>query len=267
MNFPVERWYESIIVRRSRRRYDKRGLEPEMVSHLREFTSDLNNYTGGARVVLVTESPEKVFKGIIGSYGQIKGAPAYAAFIGDAHNQYIQEIVGYMGECFILEATSMGLGTCWVGGFFDSEVVKSQVTVADHEKVFAVTPVGFAVMEHDTEEKMVSGLVSSHKRKDLKGLTRGIPREQWPDWVKTALEAARLAPSAINRQPWRFLVEKDAITISVDSAFLQLGVSKRLDCGIAMLHLELGARIQGVRGDWESLNSPDVARFVLKGRA
>ena len=264
MNFPVERWYESIFSRRSRRRYDKRGLEPDMVSHLREYTNDLNNFTGGARVVLVTESPEKVFKGIIGSYGQIKGAPAYAAFRGDAHNQYVQEIIGYMGECFILEATSLGLGTCWVGGFFDSGVVKSQVAVAENEKVFAVTPVGFSVKENNTEEKLVSGIVTAHKRKDLKALCRGIPREQWPDWVNTALEAARLAPSAINRQPWRFLVEKDAVTISVDSAFLQLGVSKRLDCGIAMLHLELGARMKGIKGEWESLNSPDVARFVLK---
>lgn len=264
MNFPVERWYESIFSRRSRRRYDEHGLEPDMVSHLRDFTSDLNNFTGGARAVLVTESPEKVFKGIIGSYGRIKGAPAYAAFIGDVHNPYVHETVGYMGECFILEATSLGLGTCWVGGFFDSEVVKSQVHIEENEKVFAVTPVGFAVKEHDTEEKMMSGFVSSHKRKDLRSLCRGVPRDQWPDWVKTALEAARLAPSAINRQPWRFLAEKDAITISVDSAFLQLGVSKRLDCGIAMLHLELGARTNGVKGEWESLNSPDVARFVVK---
>ncbi len=38
-------------------------------------------------------------------------------------------------------------------------------------------------------------------------------------------------------------------------------ISKRLDCGIAMLHLELGARAAGTSGSWEFLKSPGVAQF------
>jgi len=69
----------------------------------------------------------------------------------------------------------------------------------------------------------------------------GLNRE-WPDWIISALEAARMAPSAVNRQPWRFSVEEDdSIKISVDSFRDPYRISKRLDCGIAMVHIEVGA--------------------------
>lgn len=58
-------------------------------------------------------------------------------------------------------------------------------------------------------------------------------------------------------------MEEDAITISVDSSQDSYQISKRLDCGIAMLHLEVGARFGGVKGYWEHLNPPNVAKFTL----
>jgi hypothetical protein len=38
---------------------------------------------------------------------------------------------------------------------------------------------------------------------------------------------------------------------------------KALDCGIAMLHFELGALTNGGVGGWELLEAPDVARYHL----
>ena len=92
-----------------------------------------------------------------------------------------------------------------------------------------------------------------------------LDEQACPLWAKEALEAARLAPSAANRQPWRFLLTENSITITVDGLRDTHGVSKRLDCGIAMLHIELGARHAGVEGRWEYLQPPDVARFTITG--
>jgi len=79
--------------------------------------------------------------------------------------------------------------------------------------------------------------------------------------MKKAVEAARLAPSAVNRQPWRFAIQGDSIVVGADSDKDAGRISKRLDCGIAMLRLELGALAAGVRGRWEFLPHPQVARF------
>ena len=40
--------------------------------------------------------------------------------------------------------------------------------------------------------------------------------------------------------------------------------SKNLDCGIAMLHLEVGALKAGVSGSWEYLKGKEVARFLVE---
>lgn len=104
----------------------------------------------------------------------------------------------------------------------------------------------------------------SHNRLPLSRMVRGLPDEQWPDWVNISLEAARLAPSAVNRQPWGFYVQDDGITVFVRTGGPEFNVSKRLDCGIAMLHLEVAAVSSGCRGEWEFLPSPQVAKFNVR---
>jgi hypothetical protein len=49
----------------------------------------------------------------------------------------------------------------------------------------------------------------------------------------------------------------------VDSALVEWGISKRLDCGIAMLHIEVAALDCGVKGKWELLEAPRVAKFTV----
>jgi hypothetical protein len=205
-----------------------------------------------------------VFKGIIGSYGRVKGAPAFIAFIGDMDDPFIQEKVGYTGEGIILEATALGLGTCWVAGFFRPKVVASLIDISDKERVLAVTPAGHAQQPESWEERSMASLARSHSRLPLSKLVRGLPREKWPDWVGICLEAARLAPSATNRQPWGFDVQENSITVFVRTGGSGFNVSKRLDCGIAMLHLEVAAANCGCKGEWELLASPQVARFRVR---
>ena len=90
-----------------------------------------------------------------------------------------------------------------------------------------------------------------------------VSGEMSDNWIKTALEAARIAPSAGNRQPWRFNISEDSITVFTNSNRRDFRVSKDLDCGIAMLHIELGALVSGVKGSWEFLNHPEVARYSI----
>ena len=87
--------------------------------------------------------------------------------------------------------------------------------------------------------------------------------EELPEWIITALKAARLAPSAVNRQPWRFRIGEKAVTIELDSQEKNENRAKNIDCGIAMLHLEVGALKAGVSGVWQYLGGEKVARFLV----
>lgn len=265
MQIPEAKWYDAIFRRRSRRQFNRKVLSQEIVNHFLDFSRELEKNIDGARAVIITSDSDKVFRGAIGSFGKIRGASAYVAFIGNMEDLNVQEKVGYIGECFILEATFLGLATCWVGGFFRPDVVKSQITIKHNEQVLAVSPLGYAPEKYSSEEKLMSGFPMGHKRKKMESLCLNGFNREWPDWIISALEAARMAPSAVNRQPWRFSVEEDdSIKISVDSLRDPYRISKRLDCGIAMVHIEVGAGHKGVRGRWEYLQNSDVAIFKVE---
>jgi nitroreductase len=264
MEIPFSRWHAAIPVRRSRRRYKPIPLEPAQLAQIQTVCREFRPYPQ-ARAELIIKSPDEVLRGIVASYGKIKGAQALIAFVGVTDDRYVNEKIGYTGEGIVLEATAMGLGTCWVGGsmFFRRGLAESIVGAGEKERVFAVTPVGHAAEVFSFAERAQTAFGMLHRRKPLAEMVSGLDEKKWPDWIKSALEAARLAPSAVNRQPWRFYVEPNSITISVDSSLLEWGISKRLDCGIAMLHIEAAALDSGVKGRWELLEAPQVARFTV----
>lgn len=264
MEIPFHRWHSAIKERRSRRHYQEQNLAIDLVRKIEDLCKHYRPYPE-VRAVLVQQSPDSVFKGAVGHYGKIKNAPAYIAFIGDKEGAFVQEKIGYLGEGIILEATSLGLATCWVAGFFRPEVAAIQTGTLDHEKVWAVTPVGYAAENLTFEEKVMAGFGRHNQRKPLAELCTGIKETQWPKWIRTAVEAARLAPSAVNRQPWRFHINSDSITVGVDSLKDSYNLSKRLDCGIAMMHVEVAAKDCGAEGQWQFLIPPEVARYQHKG--
>ena len=261
MDIPFSRWHPAIEKRRSRRHFDaSRPIESDKLSALDTVCKQFMLFPN-ARSCLVTESVKDVFKGIIGSYGKIKDAPAFIAFIGNMDSASVQEEVGYTGEGVLLEATALGLNTCWVAGFFKPESVTSLVEIKSNERVLAVTPVGYARRFESLEEKLMTGFGRTHRRLPVSKLLNRLGQGELPEWIRASIQAARLAPSAVNRQPWGFDVGDDCITVYVRTGGPEFTVSKRLDCGIAMLHIEVAALSCGVKGEWQFLKAPQVARF------
>jgi nitroreductase len=253
---PVEAWYSSIFKRYSQRKYSGETV-PKETLHEFEITVDKYRPLPGVRAVLIRNPAEKVFRGMIGSFIKVIDAPHYVAFVADKKEPHAQEAVGYIGEGIILDATSRGLNTCWVGGFFRPDVVESQIKLGVTEVVAGVTPIGYA----KEENRRVGVFSKERKRKPIESIVN-MQDTAFPEWISRALEVARLAPSAANRQPWRFAVKEGQVILSAKGESRSIGISKRLDCGIAMLHFELGALVNGVEGKWKFLQTPHIAEFI-----
>jgi hypothetical protein len=254
---PDGRWLEAVSVRRSRRVYDGRRLPDDDAEALAGACETFRPYPD-ARIVFLREAPGTIFTGVVGSYGKVRGAPSAFVFVADAASETGEEHCGYTGEGVVLEATARGLQTCWIGGSFSRSVARSLVDLREGEEVRAVSPVGYAVSTPPAGERLLFGAGREKHRKPLEEIAPGY--QSWPDWAKAGVDAAQLAPSAVNRQPWRFRLEDGSVVVSASARSLP-GVSVRLDCGIAMLHFELGARGHGGDGTWESLRGPDIARW------
>lgn len=248
-------WYEAVFARRSRRQFDGKPAEPRALAKVAEVCDGFRPF-GSARAVLVRKAPQKVFKGVVGSYGGVRGAPHCLVMVGP---QDAAAEVGYVGQAAVLEATSIGLGTCWVGGLFRPDVAAALVAIGAEERVFAVSPLGRSTPSESLGEKIATTMVKSRSRKTAEEIAPGSVG--WPAWAKKGVETARVAPSALNLQPWRFSFGANAITLSTDGKKDPDGIPKRLDCGIAMLHFELGAGAAGVRGTWSPSADHAVAIF------
>lgn len=246
-------WYEAIPTRVSRRRFSDRPVAPKDVERLETFCVSFRPYHL-VHVQLIKDAPADVFSGLVGGYGKIDGARIIGAFVGPADSELE---VGYTGEAFILEATRLGLDTCWIAASFDKERTGRLVELAEGERVVAVTPLGHALQSQPLGERLVRSSLRAASRKSATELAPGIG-DDWPAWAVAAVEVARLAPSGHNWQPWRFRMEDGALVMSRAD---KLYWTAPIDFGIAMLHMDLACARAGVAGRWVRLDGPDVARF------
>ncbi len=260
---PAARWAAAAHNRRSRRSFDGRSPDPEALDALEEACGAIRPFAG-VRVALGRQMPPGAFKGIVGSYGRVHGAPSGMVMVASGSGDQLHAAVGYTGEALVLEATALGLGTCWVGGMFDNDLAKKATHLAAGERIFAISPLGYGAQKISGPERLVYRMKpgTPKPRKALEQIAPDIGAT-WPGWARAGVEAARIAPSAYNRQPWRFRMEGDGLVVSFDGPDTPV-VSKRLDCGIAMLHVEIAIRAAGEGGSWELLeHRADVARFTF----
>ncbi len=257
-------WYESIFKRSSRRSYYSTPIALEkfeaLVARAQELSGD------GLRIELVLMEDGGLFKGLVGGYGKIQGMPAYIAFVGDQRDPHVSTKVGYYGEGMILEATGLGLDTCWVYATFDRTQVNQQLALAEHERVIAVSPIGLSTAGYGSTDRIFKFLSQSKKRRSLNDLVDGAAIYELPDWIVGGLTAVQVAPSAANGQPWKFRISPDSVALYRQLGLVHRIVSPEIDFGIAMLHFELGAMERGRSGKWKLLAGPDVANFVVDPR-
>jgi nitroreductase len=255
-------WFETACSRRSRRAFDGVEVEEAVLGELEGVCLGFRPHAD-ARVELWRHPESDLFRGIVGSYGKVSGARHVLAFIAGPGTR-AEVHAGYTGEAVVLEATRLGLGTCWVGGFFDHSAANAFNELAEGERVVALSPVGYPSERYTLSEQLMRLGAGSHRRKPVEEIAPSLS-EEWPCWARAAVECARLAPSARNRQPWRFRLKRHReLTVSRDTAFEVPLVTKALDCGIAMLHAEVGARAAGVKGAWSDLEDEglDLAIFT-----
>ncbi len=256
---------ELMKIRTSSRGYDKRPLEPEKRKQIEDQLSSNKKGPFGSTVRFqlfgFTEGEPGQTENLA-TYGVIKGTPLFIVGAVMSTDKAMEDY-GYCMEKNILVATSLGLGTCWLGGFFKRSAFARRIGLTAHEVIPAVSPLGYATEKKTLTDSLFKFLARSKTRKPWEKLfySNDFNTSLIKSDVKryaTCLEAVRLAPSASNQQPWRILREEGNNTFHfyLRRAKMYAKAIKRIDLqkvdmGIAMCHFELAARELGLKGNWQ----------------
>jgi hypothetical protein len=228
---------EAIDHRRSRRLYLQTPIAPEKLVVLKQLIERFNKESDLS--IRFVEDGSAAFGSLRKSYGLFSGVKSLLAMIGKKKDVDLKEKMGYYGELLVLEATGMGLGTCWVGGTFDRE--SAIVELAEGEMLACVIPVG-NVEDLSFKEKMVHQMVARKSKAIGEMLVSDV---KMPEWLTGGMIAVQKAPSAVNNQPVRFEYKSGALTATV----VDDGKFNLIDFGIAKAHFELATGGRFERGN------------------
>ena len=213
--------------RHSVRRYKDHPIEKDKVAVL-QGTVEQFNREAGLHIQLLTEEPE-AFSPNLFHYGAIKGCRNYIAM---AAPKAAEEAVGYWGEKLVLLAQDLGLYTCWVALSYRKG--KAKVSLEPGEKLHVIIALGYGENE---------GV--PHRSKSMDKLAELRPDS--PEWFRLGVEAASLAPTAINQQQFYVAMPAEGIV----SAKAGPGPCSHIDLGIVKCHFELAAGKENF--DWLQL--------------
>ena len=251
-----------IKTRRSVRTFDGRELTKEDINSLAEFAKTIEN-------------PYKIpvdFKFMNAKeYGlNCPVSVGTDLFVGGKikYTENTSVAFGYSFECFVLYAQSLGIGTTWLGGTMNRSAFETAMELSDDEIMPCASPLGYPAKKMSIREGMMRKAIKADERLPFENLffddsfDAPLSKEKADNWT-LPLEMVRLAPSAVNKQPWRAVACDDAVHFYLNRSKGFTRTEKldmqMIDMGIALCHFDLTAKEIGLNVAFE-LNAPNLAK-------
>jgi nitroreductase len=205
----------------------------------------------------------------LGTYGVIKGAHTFFVGVlpkGGKDDKDAAVKFGWRFEQVILKATELGLGTCWLGGTFNPRTFARDINLQDDEQIVMVSPVGFAADSKHFIDEVTTQVADSSSRLPWDSIYFTQYHDQPLSEAEAGvyaqpLEMVRLAPSAVNTQPWRVLRDARGFHFyGMDIRYYgirRIDFLRNNDMGIALSHFALACRELELAGMWQELDPID----------
>ena len=216
---------EAIKARHSVRAYINKPLAEEVAKVLKDKIAEINE-KGHLHIQLIQNEP-KAFQGTLAKYGKFRGVNDYLVMAGQK-SEDLDERVGYYGEQLVLLAQTLGLNTCWVGLSYSK--VPGTYVLNEGEKIACYIAIGYGETQGVSHKIKTVGQVSNAS-------------DSTPLWFKKGVEAALLAPTAVNQQKFSFEyigIKDGNHKVLAKKGFSLIGYTQ-MDMGIAKCHFEIGA--------------------------
>lgn len=202
---------DTIFKRKSSRNYNNESITDAEINDLKDFIANAKKLDSSIKTDYDLLTKEEV------STRMNWKSPMYIAIYSEELANY-KVNVGFIYQQVDLYLQSKGFGSCWIG------MGKPKNPRKDLKFVILI---GFG-----KSDKSIYRELNEFKRKSIEKIT---------DYPSDELECARLAPSAINSQPWYFKKNNEGYEVySIKHNFIKariLGKLNPIDMGIVLAHL------------------------------
>ena len=259
--------------RESIREYRKKKVEEETLEKIRAYFPKAKRLFPeiGTELMIFTDEAAGRLEGTAGYKGYSFGAPAYLVILSAKKDHYLEN-AGYLGEDMLLKMTDCGLDGCWltVG---DGDMVKHALLFKSDLEVVSIFACGYR--KKDPLMKRIDILNPSGKAfKKRSGhaapkiaQTELVFDHVWNcpvDWdggsidstLDQALYGASLAPSFLNRQPYRYIIGDKLLLLCTTKEEMTSDEDRGLDCGATMLNFDMAYSLYGNESNHWRMGTP-----------
>ncbi len=210
---------EAMKQRHTVRKYQDKKLPADIINAFNTRIGELNA-AYGLNMTLITEDTT-AFNNLL-KIMLAKGVRNYLVLAGKDVPE-TDEKLGYCSADIMLEAQTLGLNSWWVGATFSKGKVAEKTGIRTGDKIIGIVVLGYGAEQGKPHKSKSVSDVS-----DYKGET--------PPWFQNGVQAALLAPTALNHQNFTLSGKGNQVHISCDN-----GIFSGADLGIVKYHFELGA--------------------------
>ncbi len=245
----MENITELIKQRRSVRTYDGRILDENTKEQLLLFAKNIQNpFDIPVEFKFLDAKKDGLTCPVVSGTDLYVGAK-----IKNAPNNSVA--FGYSFEAFVLYAQSLGLGTVWLGGTMNRAAFEQAMELSENEIMPCATPIGYTAKKMSMRENMMRRAIKADERLPFEDLffdgafNTPLLKEK-ADKFAEPLGMVRLAPSAVNKQPWRIVITDNTAHFYLKRT-KGFGHERKLDMqmidmGIALCHFALTAMENGL---------------------
>lgn len=253
---------EDVKTRRSVRAFDGNELPADVISELKEFANSITNpYGVNVRFVFLDAKENNLSSPVL------SGEKLYVSAVVKKE-EHMEEAYGYAFQKLLMKAHQLGLGTVWIGGTMPRDKFEAASDLKDGEFMPCVSPLGITAKKMSVKEVLMRKGVKADTRKAFEELfyngsfaTPVTESASMGLGLHDALEAVRLAPSAVNKQPWRIVIDgnKAHFFEAHDKGFITPDYDlQKIDMGIALYNFETQLFSEGRKPEI-SCDKPEIA--------
>lgn len=239
--------------RKSVREYKKKLVSPQLLDNIQEYLNLLEKEDGTGNIKFrLYEYGNRIYEGLkgLGGYsGVMIESPHYIGL--DIKNKEDRNIIygAYFMEKLITELHSMGLGTCWISLDDVEREFKKELFGNIAGEIDYLLAIGYAKPKNPFLNEPFSHRIGVDELVFQDKIGESISYEELENrGLDDLFYYIRFSPSILNKQPWRFLIDKDKAILLIK--YKDGEEANLIDAGIIMYYFEELGKAIGLSGKW-----------------